>query len=89
MSCQLNILILDFKYNISLRIPFLYKLHTHAMLQIRDGSDSASALLNQLTGTTVPQYILSSSTATLLIFSSDGANVLDGYNVTWEAKLRM
>ena len=59
------------------------------MFKIRDGNNSANVLLNQLTGTTVPQYILSSTPAMFLIFTSDAANVLDGYSVTWEAKLSM
>jgi len=54
--------------------------------QIRDGINSASLLLEELNGTNVPQYIVSSTPAMLLIFSSDDASVLDGYNVTWRAK---
>ena len=57
------------------------------MFKIRDGNDSANVLLSQLSGTTVPQYMLSSTRAMFLIFTSDAANVLDGYSVTWEAKL--
>ena len=61
----------------------------YSYTKIRDGNDSASVLLNQLTGTTAPQYILSSTTAMFLIFTSDAVNVLDGYSVTWESKLSM
>jgi len=57
------------------------------VFKIRDGNTSASVLLNQLTGTTVPQYILSSTPSMFLVFTSDATNVLNGYSVTWDAKL--
>jgi len=53
---------------------------------MRDGNNSASILLDELFGTNVPQYIVSSTPAMFLIFSSDDASVLDGYNVIWTAK---
>jgi len=65
---------------IDIHLPLLYTLK-----QIRDGDNFASVLLDELTGTTVPQYILSSTPAVFLIFTSDAANVFVGYSVTWEA----
>ena len=64
--------------------PFSNK---YSILQIRDGNDSTSALLGELKGASVTQYMLSSTPAVFLIFSADAPIVSDGYNVTWEAKL--
>jgi len=76
-----DIIVPGFNVYFLIRFPIYFS-------KVYDGSNSTSLLLNDLRGSTVPPYILSSGTAMFFIFDTDGANTFPGYNITWSAKQR-